>query len=342
MGLFDGETTQSGVPWQPLQAPTLGGVDYAQNLLNRGTYQGPYVAPINPFQTAGINQGYQNAGLAGGVAGAYGNAGQMLQGGLGQAYQYNQAALGGSQNPWLTNPSAYLGLAGQTANNPYLDGQITAALRDPFRQLTEQTLPNIGQQYNMVGQSAGSRRGIAEGIAQRGYADRAADVSAQMRGQAYGQGLGYANQAAGNDYMAQQQAAANLGNYGNQGLGYLGQQYGYGQQGATDQARWGTQQQELENQQIQGQMNSFNAPWNNLQSYGSYLNPLAQNLQLQTTNQDMMGAYLLQALGPILGNVGGNIGNEVSDWLFGTLPAGGGSRSGGALEGIWNKIEDWF
>ena len=339
MGIFDSTSTQSGVPWEPLQAPTLGGVDYAQNLLNRGTYQGPYTAAINPFQTTGINQGYQNAGLASGVGSAYGNAGQLLQGGLGQAYQYNQSALGGSQNPWLTNPALYFGLANQTANNPYLDGQITAALRDPYRQLTEQTLPGIGQQFNMAGQSAGSRRGIAEGVAQRGYADRAADISSQMRGAAYGQGLGYANQAAGNDYMAQQQAASNLGNFGNQGLGYLGQQYGYGQQGATDQAKWGTQQQELENQQIQGQMNAFNAPWNNLQSYGSFLNPLAQNLQLQTSNQDLMGAYALQALGPILGNVGGTIGTEVSDWLFGTPGANPGDPRTG---GIFDKVKGWF
>ncbi len=75
-----------------------------------------------------------------------------------------------------------------------------------------------------------------------------------------------------------------------------------------------------------------------MQSYGSYLNPLAQNLQLQTSNQDMLAAYALQGLGPILGNVGGNIGNEVSDWLFGTLPEGGGSRSGG----IFDKIGGWF
>lgn len=338
MGIFDTTSTQSGVPWQPLQEPVLGGVDYATNLLNRGTYQGPYTAAINPYQTQGINSGYQNAGTAGGVGSAYGNAGQMLQGGLGSAYQYNQNALGGSQNPWMTNPAMYFGLANQTANNPYLEGQITAALRDPYRQLTEQTLPGIGQSANMVGQSAGSRRGIAEGIANRGYADRASDLSSQMRGAAYGQGLDYANQAANNDYSAQQNAAMNLGNFGNQGLNYLGQQYGYGQQGATDQAKWGTQQQELENQQIQGQMNAFNAPWNNLQSYGSYLNPLAQNLQLQTSNQDMLAAYALQGLGPILGNVGGNIGNEVSDWLFGTLPEGGGSRSGG----IFDKIGGWF
>ena len=78
------------------------------------------------------------------------------------------------------------------------------------------------------------------------------------------------------------------------GLGYPpGQQYGYGQQGATDQAKWGTQQQELENQQIQGQMNAFNAPWNNC-SLWLVLNPLAQNLQLQTSNQDLMGAYARQ------------------------------------------------
>ena len=160
-----------------------------------------------------------------------------------------------------------------------------------------------------------------------------------MRGAAYGQGLGYANQAAGNDYMAQQQAASNLGNFGNQGLGYLGQRVRLWAAGRNGSGQVGTQQQELENQQIQGQMNAFNAPWNNLQSYGSFLNPLAQNLQLQTSNQDLMGAYALQALGPILGNVGGTIGTEVSDWLFGTPGANPGDPRTG---GIFDKVKGWF
>ena len=44
-----------------------------------------------------------------------------------------------SQNPWLTNPALYFRACEPDREQPYLDGQITAALRDPYRQLTEQT-----------------------------------------------------------------------------------------------------------------------------------------------------------------------------------------------------------
>lgn len=337
MGIFDASQTQTGEPWAPLRDPTIYGTDQARQIYDRGVYGGQWTAPINQWQQQSMQQGYNAAGAAGNVGQAYGNAGQQMLGGLNSAFGYNQQALQGSLNPWLTNPAQYLGLANQTANDPYLTGQIDAALRDPFRQLTEQQMPGIGRGYNMGGSGSGSRRQIAEGIAQRGYADRATDTAAQMRGQAYGQGLGFANQAAGNDYQAQQQAAANLGNFGNQGLSYLGQQYGYGQQGANDQFKWGTQDQDLQNQQIQASMNQFNAPWANLQSYGSYINPLAQNMQSRTVDKDMLGAYLMQGLGGMAGSAGGAIGNGIEDWLFGAAPANGGARPGGA----WGDFTSW-
>lgn len=342
MSIFDASQTSSGEPWAPLRDPTIYGTDQARQIYDRGVYGGQWTAPINPWQQQGMGAGFNAAGTANNVGQAYGNAGQQMMGGLNSAFGYNQQALQGSLNPWLTNPAQYLGLANQTANDPYLTGQIDAALRDPFRQLTEQQMPGMARSANLAGGVSGSRLGIAQGVAQRGYADRASDVSAQMRGQAYGQGLGFANQAAGNDYQAQQQAAANLGNFGNQGLSYLGQQYGYGQQGANDQFKWGTQDQDLQNQQIQASMNQFNAPWANLQSYGSYINPLAQSMQQRTVDKDVLGAYMMQGLGGMAGSAGGAAGGAIEDWLFGSAPAGGGSRTGGALGDIWGTVKGWF
>jgi hypothetical protein len=334
MGLFDNESTTTGTPWGPLQQPTLGGVNYIQNLLQQGPWGGPYTAPIDPLQTQGIQQGAAAAGGAGGIANAYQQQGQGLLPGMQQGFGYFGSALAGGMNPWVTNPQQYLGIAQNVANNPYMDSMVTSALRDPFRQLTEQMLPGIRSGANMAGQAGGSQEAVMSAIANRGYADRAADVGAQMRGGAYSQGLGFANQAAQSDMALQQAAAQNLFNMGQMGLGFLGQGYGIGQQGAQDTFNWGTQGQGLQNQQLQGQMAQFMAPWELAKSYGSYINPLAGSLQQRTSSQDMLPAYLLQGLGPILSAGGGAAGQ----WLFGTPGVNGQPGTPGNLGRLLGKI----
>ena len=69
---------------------------------------------------------------------------------------------------------------------------IDASLRDGTRQLTEETLPGIAAYSAGSGNLGSSRRGMQEGIAERGYLDRASDVGSTMRGNAYNQGLGLA------------------------------------------------------------------------------------------------------------------------------------------------------
>lgn len=79
--------------------------------------------------------------------------------------------------------------ARRVADNPQMDAMITAALRDPMRQLTEQDLPGLYGAAAGTGNTGSSRTGLAEGILQRGFEDRAADVGATMRGAAYDRGL---------------------------------------------------------------------------------------------------------------------------------------------------------
>jgi hypothetical protein len=328
--IFDQTTTTSGVPWQPLQNPLLAGVTNVQNLFNQGTYQGPYTAGVDPSQVYGYNLGTTQWGGAERASNNYAQQGQGLIPGLGSAFNYYQGAIQNpqGQNPWLTNNAQYMGLANQFADNPYMDQSITAALRDPYRQLTEQTLPGIRTQANQYGVAGGSQEAVMSAIADRGYQDRAADVGAQMRGQAWNQGLGIANQAAQGDQLLAQNAASNLAGLGGQGLDYLSQSYGIGQQGAQDLFNWGTQNQNLQNQQIQGNMAQYYAPWQLAQSYGSYINPLAGSLQSRTGTQDGLGQFLLAGLGPTLGSVGGDLADaipwdSIGNWLGGLF--GGGS-----------------
>ena len=100
-----------------------------------------------------------------------------------------------------------LGAVERLTDNPVLNAQIDAALRDVQRNLGESTLPNIGLQFSRgVGGAGSSRRGVAEAIAARGARDRAADVAAGLRGDAYARALGIQTGREEADVGRQQQA----------------------------------------------------------------------------------------------------------------------------------------
>jgi len=347
MGLFDSTTTTSGSPWSPLTTPTMTGVNQALALLNRGPYGGLYTAPTDPFQTGAIAAGANAAGGADALSQAFQNAGSALLPGIGSAFNYYNSALGGgSSNPWLTNTQDYLGLAGQVANNPYTQGMVQAAMRDPFRQLVEQTMPGIRMGANAAGQAGGSQEAVMAAIADRGYQDRLADTTSSIMGNFYGQGLGIADTAANFDAGQRAGAAGSLMNAGLGGLGLLNQGYGIGQQGATDLFNWGTQNQNLQNQQLQAAMQQFYAPWDVLKSYGSYVNPLAGSLRTTTESQNGLNAFLLSGLGPVLGSAGGAIGGKIEDIIKNSALGGIGNAIGGAIgdlgSGAWNWLKGIF
>lgn len=102
--------------------------------------------------------------------------------------------------------------AGKYADNPYTQGMIDANSRDITRNLNESTLPGIDRQASGTGNINSSRAGVAAGIAQRGAEDRIGDISAQIRGSAYSQGLN----------MAQNDRNTQLGAMRDAANGYLG------------------------------------------------------------------------------------------------------------------------
>jgi hypothetical protein len=228
--------------------------------------QGSNAAQITPEQLQAYGGAQSLYDLSGQVANTFGQAGAQLTPGLGQAANYygNTVANGvGYQNPFANGID--MNLVNQVANNPTVDGMVQASLRDPYRQLTEQTMPGIASSAVGSGNTGSSRRGIAEGIAQRGYGDRAADISSQIRFDAYNQGLGFAGQSA--DYNQQGQmadisgrqfAAQNLAGLGQAGLGYTADQYNFGQTGAQNLSGWGDYYQNLQKQLV-------DEPWRLLQ-----------------------------------------------------------------------------
>lgn len=79
--------------------------------------------------------------------------------------------------------------AGRYADNPFMQGMIDASMSDAKRTFSEQTMRGIDQNAAATGNMNSTRSGVAAGIAQRGLADKAADVSSTMRGNAWQQGL---------------------------------------------------------------------------------------------------------------------------------------------------------
>ena len=142
------------------------GQDALNNQLDAGYYGGPTYAGLNNMQTGAIDQQYNFGQNAFGMGNALMNQGQNF----GQNYQnlFNQAG------------QDQIGNAINYANNnsqPLVD----AALRDSTRNLQENTLTSIGLGASGSGNTNSSRAGVAEAIAGRDYADRAADTSAGIR-----------------------------------------------------------------------------------------------------------------------------------------------------------------
>jgi len=176
------------------------GQDALNNQLNTGYYGGPTYAGLNNMQTGAIDQQYNFGQNAFGMGNALMNQGQNY----GQNYQnlFNQAG-----QDQIGNAVNYA-----NANSQPL---IDAALRDSTRNLQENTLTSIGLGASGSGNTNSSRAGVAEAIAGRDYADRAADTSAGIRDRL---AKDYLTQSQ-NQFANQMNANQGLGNAFNTGFG---------------------------------------------------------------------------------------------------------------------------
>lgn len=228
--------------------------------------------------------------LYGGVTGAGGLIGQG-------ANTFDQGIfqqMGGSANPLEYTPSM------DFFNNPHVQGMVEGATGDMTRNFQRNVLPGISSQALGSGNYGSTRQGIAEGIAMSDLNKQIGDVSANIRGNAYGQGLS----AYGSDRSttlgsqlqnrsqainaAQQAAAQGAQNWGTalNAMPMLNQLYmqPFQTQGqmAANQMAMGQQQQNLNqarlNEAGNDYMQNINAPWQNLNNYNSILSgmPIGQ------------------------------------------------------------------
>lgn len=340
MSLFGSETKSSSqlkIPdWMKSQIKQIPGMA-DDRILNRGTMNiEDMVAGMNPAMLSAIG-GMSNwsGGQGGDFLSMLTQLGMDASGGISQGMDWlSQSA---NRGPAYNNGPDMSRVAGY-ANDPYMDSMISAALRDPARALTEQQLPAARMAQAMSGNTGSSRGAIGEAVLQRGFDDRAADVGAMMRGNAWNQGLGVeADRSAMNAGFDQnfQQLLANLGGtsigagtnaanifgaansmgVGNMGVGLEG---GMIQRGVD---------QEFKNAGIA----NFNQPMMDLLQYSGLLNPMAQQFG-KTVNQQSqtpgLGSVALAAGGMMMGMPGG-MGS-----LTGMFGGGGAAAGGGSLAGF--------
>ena len=211
-----GTQTTTSEPWAPQQPYLTYGFDQAKTLYGNASqnpvYQGKRVADFEPQQwSAVINGGnfadnsWKNARNLRNQSNNLLNTGVQFGGNA--ADLYNQ----------YSDPTGALGLGNTYANSSVASGLIDAASRDVTRNLYENQLPTLAKAAAGSGNTNSTRAGVESAIAQRGAADRLADVSSSIRGQLFNQGNSQYNQNLQNSLAANSQLAGAY-NTGMQGL----------------------------------------------------------------------------------------------------------------------------
>lgn len=230
-GFFDSSkestktSSETSNPWAeqtPYLQQAFSGASTALGQAQQAPKPTDFIAGLTPQQQQLYSQMFGfGTGAQPGVQNAQ-NAGNAITGMGANAFTQGVNGLSGFQ------PSSFdsiLANANKAANDPSIQGQIDAAMRDSRRSVSEGVLPQIGRNAASTGNVNSSRTGVAEGIVQRGLADQTGDVSSALRGQAYQGGLQSALQSAmagdSNKLNASQGlTSAGLGGVG-QGLGAL-------------------------------------------------------------------------------------------------------------------------
>ena len=204
------------------------GEDAMNASLEQGAYQGKTYADMHGYEQLGNNY-LGNQGLEQGAnASAIANASRGFANNYQDLYdRAGQDRMGAAQQYALDTSQPL----------------VAAAMRDPMRQFTEQTMPGINRTASGQGNMNSSRAGVAEGIATRGFNDRYADMTATINQTQQDKHLAmqqkqFADQMSANQgmYNGFNSGMSNIGTAGNMMLG-AGQNYRNYNQGALDDQR---------------------------------------------------------------------------------------------------------
>lgn len=218
----------------------------------------------------------------------------------------------GSLGPTSQNSldAANQGLTGwkDPANNPYLQDYLSSAIRPLTQNYQENVLPAIRDNAEMYG-GAGSRTGLAEGVASRSYLDSIGDISSNVYNNAWN---------TGQDTMTKTQAL-------------LPSIYGAGAMPYQYMMGVGADQQGMDQQGINEAMNRYN--YNNNADYNRWKDYLSTLQGTPWGGSSTTGANP-NAVNPISGIAGGAMSGAALGSIVPGLGTGYGALLGGGLGGL--------
>lgn len=305
--------SSSTQPWAVQQPYLQYGFDATknatQNALNNPVYTGQRVADLNGIQNQAIGYANDFQNQAFGRAGDTMRIGSDLMG-TGAQFGNNAASL---FNQYSGDPTqTILANANQYANNPYVNGLVDASSRDVTRNLYENQLPTLAKAAAGSGNTNSTRAGVADAIAQRGAADRLADISSQIRSQFFGQGLSQAQNQYNQNLQNSLAANNQLSNAYTQGLNGMNNGMSLANNAYSLAMNAGNAQQANEQAKLTAAMNQFNeGNTNPLAFLTSYMNNVGKNYgqsSTSTTENAGTGGGWQGALGGALGGLASGYG----------------------------------
>jgi len=188
-------TTQTSSPWAAQDPYLRSGFADALSAYQKRTSAGPYPGPtyvgLQPDQLTALDRMRNVSDASAPVADAFTGIGSGLLGATNN-FAGNSGVL---FNRSLEDPTqSNINSANQYANNPAIQGVIDSAAGDVTRNLRESALPQLNAGAAGTGNMNSSRTGSLEAGLVRDAGNRIADISSQVRGNAYQQGLGLAQQ----------------------------------------------------------------------------------------------------------------------------------------------------
>lgn len=183
-------------PWAPQQGYLKDAFAAAQSTYDKnmqaGPYGGDYVAAPSQQQYGAygnaVTQGYNAQGFNNGMMSLGANNAAAGASGAGSAMGGLLAQGGDQTQNNIDKANAY-------AAGMDIPGAVQAAMRDANRNASENVLPGIDRAAAASGGINSDRAALAQGVVQRGLAEKAGDLSATMRNAAYTSGLQNAQQA---------------------------------------------------------------------------------------------------------------------------------------------------
>jgi len=267
-------------------------------------------------------------------AGAYPD---MLGGFMDPATNAWQGALGA--------PGSALGMGLQdVANNPALMGAADAIQGRVNRNLQENILPGMTEQFMGYGGLGGTRQGVAEGIAGRGTSDVLAEQLANMYGNAWAQGLGAETSRYNAGLGAQAGAIGQLPMMADMGLSEYTQPAALlGQAGLLERSE---EQRAIDEDMARFQFNQMEPYQRAGLGLGLLMDPAQAFGQTKSKSETKNQPSTWSNIGSVMSTVGSLIGAGMTGGMSGVLGgmagmggaagagAGAGASSGGFMPGF--------